>query len=256
MTLCYIAPAHCVRLRKGARKLRRQCDFATGLWSARAAHRGALLGALALLFFVLPARAQISPGPLSRAHQPLSGALQCTSCHKIAGQATFKCLDCHTEIASRLGQGRGYHAAVVNKAEGSQDCVRCHSEHNGENFALIRWEPTLAAFDHSKTGYPLEGKHAGLTCNKCHSAGHIAATEQASLKMKDLNRTFLGVARDCTTCHRDEHLGRLGPNCLACHTYNDWKTVPKFDHSRTRYPLTGAHVPVACQKCHLPGPDG
>ena len=29
-----------------------------------------------------------------------------------------------------------------------------------------------------------------------------------------------------------------------------------FDHSKTHYPLTGAHREVACEKCHTPGADG
>jgi hypothetical protein len=196
------------------------------------------------------AHAQISPGPLSRAHQFLSGATQCTSCHKIAGKAEFKCLECHGEIAQRLAAGRGLHATY------GQDCVRCHSEHNGENFPLIRWNPSPQALDHSKTGYPLEGKHAGLACNRCHTAEHVAASERASIKVKDLNRTLLGVPRTCTTCHQDAHQGRLGAECQQCHSVDDWKKVSRFDHSRTRYPLTGLHAQVACQKCHQPGPDG
>src|SRR5690349_676609 len=48
------------------------------------------------------ARAQISPGPLSKAHRTLDGATQCNSCHQFgASTPTFKCLDCHKEIAQR-----------------------------------------------------------------------------------------------------------------------------------------------------------
>ena len=201
------------------------------------------------------ARAQISPGPISHAHQFLSGATQCTSCHKIAGSAEYKCLECHGEIAQRLAAGRGLHAAYV-KAPGGRDCVRCHSEHNGEDFSLIRWDPSLQAFDHSKTGYPLEGKHEGLACNRCHTAAHVAASERTAIKVKDLNRTFLGVPRACTTCHQDPHQGRLGQECQQCHNESDWKAASRFDHSRTRFPLTGLHAQVACQKCHAAGADG
>src|SRR5207245_1064554 len=49
--------------------------------------------------------AQISPGPLSRAHQSLSGPTQCTSCHKVGtGKPDLKCLECHVEIAQRLAE--------------------------------------------------------------------------------------------------------------------------------------------------------
>jgi len=70
-----------------------------------------------------------------------------------------------------------------------------------------------------------------------------------------LRRTYLGVSPDCTNCHRDLHKGRLGSNCLQCHNFIEFKDIAKFDHSLTRYPLTGAHSEVACSKCHTPGPD-
>ncbi len=209
-----------------------------------------------VLFFAFSAEAQISPGPLSRAHQFLNGTTNCTTCHKLgAGEASFKCLDCHTEILSRLVNRKGLHASYQLSPGSSKECVRCHSEHNGENFPIIKWDPK--AFDHKQTGYILEGKHAGLACSKCHSADKISATERTVIKVKDLNRTFLGISTACVTCHQDEHKGRLGTNCLQCHNFEDWKTlkVSQFDHTKTRYPLTGLHARIACQKCHTPGPD-
>ncbi len=133
-----------------------------------------------------------------------------------------------------------------------EQCVRCHSEHNGVNFQIVHWQPSQKAFDHNKTGYPLKGKHAALTCRQCHNAAHIIPAERAGLKGKDLNRTFLGLSPKCATCHEDAHHGRLGSECAQCHSFNDWRTVAHFDHSKTRFPLTGEHVHVSCQKCHKP----
>lgn len=200
-------------------------------------------------------QAQISPGPLSRAHQSLEGPTQCTTCHRLGGgQATFKCLDCHAEIAERLATHKGLHAGYGLVVGSSQGCARCHSEHNGREFALIKWD--LRTFDHKQTGYVLEGKHAGLTCNRCHTAGHITPAAKGTIKIKDLNQSFLGVSAACTTCHQDRHEGRLGQNCLQCHNYTDWRSVStQFDHSKTRYPLTGLHTQVACAKCHTAGAD-
>jgi hypothetical protein len=213
-----------------------------------------------LLAFGKPCVAQISPGPLSKAHRSLTGATQCTSCHRLgAGAANFKCLECHTEIAGRIAQKRGLHASFGAVSESQKECAACHSEHNGENFAITRWEPAPGKFDHAKTGYVLEGKHAGLECVKCHSPQHIPSDSRRELASKDLGHTFLGLSRSCATCHEDKHKGRLGPNCQQCHSFNDWKSVAvekQFDHSRTRYPLTGLHSQVACQKCHLPDAEG
>jgi hypothetical protein len=203
----------------------------------------------------MPLLAQISPGPLARPHKSLEGTTQCIVCHKFgAGEATFKCLDCHTEIASRMAAHRGLHPNVVTKPA-SQDCARCHSDHNGENFNMTTWDPRPQVFDHNKTGYPLLGKHAGLACNQCHKPERISAAERTTIRMKDLSRTFLGLSQACASCHQDPHKGRLGQNCAQCHSYNDWKHSSQFDHGKTRYPLTGLHEKVACEKCHAPGPD-
>jgi hypothetical protein len=207
-----------------------------------------------LLFMaVVPVRAQISPGPLSKAHQSLSGSTQCSSCHKVgAGAAVLKCQECHTEIAQELAQNRGLHSRFANKA----DCAKCHSEHNGEDFALIHWIPSLKGFDHTQTGYVLQGKHAGIDCSQCHMPARIQANARPLIKMKDLSRTFLGQSQDCISCHEDVHHGQLGQNCLECHNFVDWKAAAKFDHSKTRYPLTGLHTQVPCAKCHEPAAPG
>ena len=213
---------------------------------------------IAVVLRCVPVAAQISPGPLARAHQSLNGSSNCISCHKLsAGKPTFKCLECHTEIATRMAAHRGLHATYSQEPGSSQGCVRCHSDHNGEDFPIVKWDPK--SFDHKQTGYLLEGKHAGLACNKCHSADHVAAGDRPAIKVKDLNKTFLGVPQACATCHKDPHQGRLGANCQQCHNFIDWKaisTIKQFDHSKTRYPLTGLHAQVTCEKCHTPGPEG
>lgn len=208
--------------------------------------------ALALsLFAPAGAMGQLSPGPLARAHASLDGPLHCASCHKLGkGGTDLKCLDCHKEIAQRLAARRGFHASILKVGATSRDCVPCHSDHNGRDFALVHWATSEKAFDLRKAGYPLEGGHAGLACEQCHNAKNIAPGERAGIKV-NLNRTFLGLLRDCTSCHADVHRGQLGKDCAKCHNVTDWKAASTgFDHSKTRYPLTGAHAQVACQKCH------
>src|SRR5579862_5603610 len=70
-----------------------------------------------LLCLGLPAglHGQISPGALARPHQFLNGPTQCMACHRLAmGSESLKCLECHTEIASRLAAHEGFHASVCN----------------------------------------------------------------------------------------------------------------------------------------------
>ena len=227
-----------------------------GVWERTARLALLVTALLACLVAVRPAAAQISPGPLARPHQFLSGATNCAQCHKFGGEAKLKCLECHTEIAVRLASHKGLHATYNIPPGSSQECARCHSDHNGADFPLIKWD--IKTFNHKETGYTLEGKHAGLDCNKCHMPSRISPQERPSIKIKDLTRTYLGVSTACVACHEDYHKGRLGPNCLQCHNYEDWKTlnIGQFDHSKTRYPLTGLHAPVPCAKCHTNGPDG
>ncbi len=222
-------------------------------WLAVASYTG-----VAVLVVVLsgrPAGAQISPGPLSRPHQSLSGTSGCTQCHAaFGGSPNYRCLECHQEIASRLREKRGLHPSYMGTSLSSIPCRRCHSEHNGESFALVKWDPAPGRFDadHSKTGFPLDGKHAGLACTRCHNPAKILPAERVAIK--NVSRTYLGLSRACTTCHEDKHRGQLGTNCLQCHTSAAWKGT--FNHATTRFLLTGAHLQVSCQKCHAPMRDG
>jgi hypothetical protein len=39
--------------------------------------------------------------------------------------------------------------------------------------------------------------------------------------------------------------------CTTCHTQETWRPYGQIEmHNRTRFPLTGAHVSLACQRCH------
>jgi hypothetical protein len=105
-------------------------------------------------------------------------------------------------------------------------------------------------FDHAKTAYPLTDLHAEVTCDKCH------ANEALKLRRDAAGRTIPRYKplphNECSSCHTDPHLGRLGPKCTDCHTTKGFKVMDRrtFDHDRTRYPLQGRHVSVACTKCH------
>jgi hypothetical protein len=216
----------------------------------------AILGCLLNGVRERPVHAQISPGPLAKAHQSLSGPTNCTKCHDMGrGAAQLKCLECHMEIRDRIAQNRGMHAIWAGPSSGNKDCARCHSDHNGVDFPLIHWEPKREAMDHSKTGFALAGKHAGIACEKCHKAEHIPAAARAGILVKDLNRTYLGLSRECVSCHTDEHRGQLGKDCARCHTPKDWKPASLFNHVKTKYPLTGAHEQTPCAKCHPSIPD-
>jgi hypothetical protein len=159
-------------------------------------------------------------------------------------------MECHKDLTGRILSGRGLHATYVTRNAKSTECIKCHSEHNGTDFVLIRWDPSPGKFDHSKTGYVLEGKHAVLGCRRCHNPALIPASDRERLVA--LQTTYLGLSKTCVSCHEDKHRGQLGQDCSRCHNTMEWKISKQFDHSKTKYPLTGAHAHVDCQKCHSP----
>ena len=225
-------------------------------WRTVACLAGILLGAACGV-----ASAQISPGPLARAHQNLNGTENCVKCHEVSTKSpTFRCVECHREIADELQRNKGLHATYPHAGPTGSACVKCHSDHNGENFTLVHWDPTPKGFDHTKTGFALDGKHVGVTCRACHNAQRIPAAARGMLNTKDLNHTWMGLTPACATCHVDKHQGRFGQTCTQCHSTSNWKGAKldkeHFDHSKTHYPLTGAHREVACEKCHTAGADG
>jgi hypothetical protein len=198
--------------------------------------------------------AQVSPGPLSKPHEAYDGILKCSVCHSIAaGKRTFKCLACHTEIFDRLKENKGFHAKASSLAKQGQDCVECHEEHAGEGFNIIQWKPNRNGFDHNQTGYGLQGKHAGLDCQRCHNPTILSRQLPPVSRGKNLQRTYLGLSTRCYPCHEDQHKSELGTDCAKCHSVTAWKPASSFDHQRSAYPLTDLHLKVSCQKCHLKG---
>jgi len=159
--------------------------------------------ALGLLLTAAPAaHAQLlSPGRLAQAHAELEGLRNCTQCHQLGqrGISAERCLNCHTEVGTRIAADRGYHASVPENT-----CADCHQDHLGETFDLLRLDED--AFDHLDTGYALELSHASLDCRDCHQASNIADPGVVALMTERgaLDRTFLGLPTDCAGCHQDE----------------------------------------------------
>lgn len=204
-----------------------------------------------LLLFLLPGivRGQLaSPGKLSRAHSKLEGVNKCTECHNF-GEKTFRnnCLTCHSEIKSRVDAKHGYHY-YTRKLE----CSKCHKEHHGRDFDLVRWNPE--SFDHRQTGFLLEGKHDGLECRQCHRPENIHASDIRKKGGGVMKKTYLGLSTDCANCHEDEHRGQL-KDCAGCHDPTSWQKNT-FSHSRARFALEGRHTSVACTECHPTKDDG
>jgi hypothetical protein len=120
---------------------------------------------------------------------------------------------------------------VLPHATFPADCRLCHT---GGTWNELR--PDFR-FDHEReTGVRLDGAHAQARCLLCHNdRGPVAAFQ----------------ARGCAGCHEDVHQGDLGPRCASCHEETSWRPVGQIErHSRTRFPLVGAHMTVSCHRCH------
>lgn len=185
---------------------------------------------------------QISPGDLSQAHAELEGMSNCTLCHELGEKVSnTRCLDCHEDIQSLINQNKGYHA---NSAIVKKDCFECHSDHHGRKFDMVRFDQDN--FNHNQTGYNLEGKHEVVDCRDCHMPDYIPNAE-----IKQRENTFLGLEKECLSCHDDFHQETLSTNdCMSCHDMEAFKPATNFDHSETDYKLNGKHIEVDCIECH------
>lgn len=209
-----------------------------------------LLVALAALTIAPAGRAQVSPGPLSRAHRDLEGNANCLKCHAASREELDpRCLDCHAEIVALRAAKRGLHARITDT------CAKCHPEHAGADFKLIDWPGGAPErFDHGATGWLLKGKHAELKCRECHKPAFQVSDVLRLSKRSDREAGYLGLVPDCAACHRDVHRAALGARCDACHVPTAWKPASAFDHRNASFPITGRHAELPCAKCHrLPG---
>jgi hypothetical protein len=211
----------------------------------------ALVVAIALLVGGAGAQAQFfSPGPLARPHASLEGLDNCAKCH--AQQKSLspeRCLACHVELEPEIAKHAGLHGRMT--AETRDQCQRCHPDHRGRDFQIVDWQGARQKFQHARTGYPLEGKHAQLGCDACHASAKVTAPEIARLLHAEPGRTtYLGLSARCDSCHFDEHRGQLDSRCQACHGQVTWRPAPAFNHQDTKFALRGKHRSVACAKCH------
>lgn len=196
--------------------------------------RGFLHACVAALLLLLPAAALAQlegvamPGKLIEGHAKLEE--NCRNCHVPFDKAAQDrlCLNCHKEVAADVAGHQGMHGRIR-----IETCRKCHTDHKGRDVNTANFDP--ARFDHALTDYALKDGHAKVECKSCHVAGK---------KWREAPLT-------CVGCHRkdDTHKGSLGADCAQCHVEKDWKTT-RFDHSKTKFALTGKHLKTKCDACH------
>jgi len=128
-------------------------------------------------------------------------------------------------------------ASVIESPHGDfdEECSLCHGQ--------SAWKPIQLRddFDHGRYGPKLVGRHEGLYCGFCH-----------------VSLDFKGLDGGCASCHVDAHAGELGPDCAQCHGFESFaSTQDQFRmHRGSSFPLSGAHLGIACDRCHPQQPEG
>jgi len=174
---------------------------------------------------------------------------RCQTCHKPVHGGSTNCSTCHTPISWRttrpLPRGHwplvGMHQNVsclgchIRADKPSTRCNSCHPSPHGPSVtncerchSPIGWR--VVRFNHASTGFALNRAHQALQCQACHTRGFTRAAS-------------------CTQCHRSPH-GPGFSDCSRCHT-TSFDAAAAFNHSRTGFPLTGAHTRLACSRCHV-----
>ena len=150
----------------------------------------------------------------------------CDDCHKGNYTSTPNtCAGCHTNDFNQTTKPN-HTTSLLPKT-----CETCHSQSS--------WVPST--FNHTSV-YPLVGSHVTVACEKCHTTSYV------------------NTPNTCAGCHTTDFNQTTNPNhttslfpktCETCHTPSAW--IPSTFNHATVYPLTGAHITVACTSCHKNG---
>jgi hypothetical protein len=153
----------------------------------------------------------------------------CASCHKKKVTDPLKhdkCINCHSD----------YHNKQFVKKGLIPDCSQCH---NVKGFTTSSY----SIEQHNKSTFPLKGAHEATPCLDCHR--------------KQVKWNFKGIGTVCKDCHKDVHIriipAKYYPNgdCKICHNESKWAAITSFDHTKTEFALTGAHLKQSCRTCHF-----
>lgn len=212
---------------------------------------GIVLLGVAALVFVFP-EPMLSPGPLLKAHQQLSG--DCFACHApLRGSAPEQCIACHEVkqigLFTTTGQPivKAQPQTPFHQDLTEQNCLACHAEHRG-----LEASRALRTFSHS-----LLKAETREQCASCHAAPKDALHRQ--------------VKDDCQQCHSPERwkpasfahekfflLDRdHNVSCATCHTGNNFETFTCYGcHEHTPAKIRAEHEEEGirdfenCVECH------
>lgn len=178
------------------------------------------------------------------------GALMaaCGACHDHPHGDQFKgrrthCRECHTKLQAGEFRLADHRAFPLDSEHRAVACQMCHPKDKKTGTRRFVGTPrdcrTCHTAPHGKTtAWPLSRPHARAACGRCHTDRGPA---------RDFAR------RGCGGCHVDPHAGQNGPSCEKCHDTEArfWRVRSDVaGHDRTRFPLSGVHLAMSCEKCH------
>jgi hypothetical protein len=160
--------------------------------------------------------------PLEGRHQRIA----CLSCHLITDFSTVdgECIACHEDL----------HLGKLGVA-----CEECHISR--------AWNVFDAEEIHSRSNFPLMGRHVLVDCAGCHH-GQLPAN-------------FNETPTECVACHRMDYMEASRPNhvaggfhsqCEQCHTFSSWRPGMMPDHEPLFPIFSGTHKNRwnTCTECH------
>ncbi len=213
----------------------------------------------------------------------------CISCHLDVHQSTFgnDCVRCHdTEdwLVDAIPEIHEQNGFPLSGVHADVSCIECHVDESQLQFQNTGNECVNCHLDdynattnpnHMMSGFSLD-------CTECHTTivdGWRTENDHDALYFPIYSGTHQGEWSDCIDCHinpddfsifscinchiksetDDEHDGVPGyvyedNACLICHPTGE--EGEGFDHNRTNFPLTGAHINVDCILCHADGYSG
>jgi hypothetical protein len=210
------------------------------------------------LAFIYP-QFMVSPGALVPAHAELTA--YCFACHApLRGASAERCVTCHAvkDIGLRSTKGlplskpsvkNPFHQELI-----SQDCVACHSDHQG---------PKLTGQSRKPFSHALLRATSRDRCESCHVAPKTGIHTEAT--------------GNCLQCHQQDRwkpatfdhdklflLDRNhNPTCATCHIKNDYKQYTCYgchehqpDGIRSKHIREGIPHLENCVKCHRSGSEG
>lgn len=217
---------------------------------------------------------------------------ECSACHRDPHDQRFgaRCASCHDAVSWRTEKvdhdrtafklvGRHRTVACVSchrqppmraRLEFST-CVSCYSDPHGGTFAerceachdATGFERAGSTFDHaSRSKFPLDGRHAGLPCSRCHTAAGTTppparARGRRAAGAPPRGLDYRGLRADCASCHADPHKAELGADCARCHSSATF-AVTDYTHRGLEGFFVGRHARLECAACHKrePGRGG